>query len=570
MKEESIFTLRDVLQYGLIAGIVIIYISLVGMVAAFNQRYIIAETITLGQIILFLPVLILGYYSANRAKDKQGARGLLTSLLLGLIAGLITALFLYLGTHVNLRTVFINAAPELFEVLRFGREGMSVAFLLLVVGGGLMAVIGGVFVFLPAWLRRAIVVAVSSVVLIGLLQELLSITFGARDWYGPINDFFFAQKGLSWPGTIVIFVVAALWNSMRYLRRTRNAGKNKAAKPATRSVQIASWVVGAILLLLVPRFLGSYPSEILTTVGIYIIMGLGLNIVVGFAGLLDLGYVAFFAIGAYTMGILTTVGKLATVQMSFWMALPIAIFLALLAGVILGIPVLKMRGDYLAIVTLGFGEIIRIVVLSDWLKPYIGGAQGILQIPKATLFGYEFKGPEQVYYLVLFGIALVAYVAWRLRDARLGRAWKAMREDEDVAEAMGIHLVNTKLLAFATGAAFAGLSGAIFAAKLGSIFPHSFNLIVSINVLSLIIVGGIGSLPGVVAGAFILVGMPELLREFADFRMLMYGALLVLMMLVKPEGFMPEATHVRELREEEEEVEPGDEAALGTAPAEAS
>jgi len=320
-----------------------------------------------------------------------------------------------------------------------------------------------------------------------------------------------------------------------------------------------AWLLGLVILLALPKFLGSYPSEILTTVGIYIIMGLGLNIVVGFAGLLDLGYVAFFAIGAYTVGILTTSGKLATMGWSFWMALPVAVFLAMMAGVILGIPVLKMRGDYLAIVTLGFGEIIRVVVLSDWLKPYIGGAQGILQIPKPQIGGFAFKGPQQIYYIVLAGIIIVGYIAWRLRDARVGRAWKALREDEDVAEAMGIHLVSTKLLAFATGAAFAGLAGAIFAAKLGSIFPHSFNLIVSINVLSLIIVGGIGSLPGVVVGALILVGMPELLREFADFRMLFYGALLVVMMLVKPEGFVPEKTHARELSEKEPpapEIEP--------------
>lgn len=553
MKEETTFTWQDALQYGVIAGIVILYISLVGMIVAFNERYIIAETITLGQMIFFLPPFILGYYGANRAMTSGTGLTLLFSLIIGLVAGVITAAFLVLGTQINVRSVFINASPDLFNILRLGRESIGVSSLLLIASEGVLGLLGGALTLLPGWLRRAVVIGVTSVTLIGILQELFSITFGSRNWYEPVNDFLFAQKGLTWPGTILIFVLTALYSVQRSFsaHRPQQAGALKSRK-YRRNIQIGSWIVGVIILMLVPKALGPYPSEILTTVGIYIIMGLGLNIVVGFAGLLDLGYVAFFAIGAYTVGILTTVGKLATVEWSFWLVLPIAVFLALLAGVILGIPVLKMRGDYLAIVTLGFGEIIRIVVLSDWLKPYIGGAQGILQIPKAHIGGYEFKGPEQVYYLVLFGIALVAYVAWRLRDARLGRAWKAMREDEDVAEAMGIHLVNTKLLAFATGAAFAGLSGAIFAAKLGSIFPHSFNLIVSINVLSLIIVGGIGSLPGVVAGAFILVGMPELLREFADYRMLMYGALLVAMMLVKPEGFVPEATRRRELHEEEE------------------
>jgi branched-chain amino acid transport system permease protein len=211
-----------------------------------------------------------------------------------------------------------------------------------------------------------------------------------------------------------------------------------------------------------------------------------------------------------------------------------------------------MRGDYLAIVTLGFGEIIRILVLSDVAKPLLGGAQGILLIPKPKLFGLELVGPTEFYYLIVLGCLLAAFVAWRLRDARLGRQWMAMREDEDVAEAVGIKLVNTKLLAFAIGAAFSGLSGAIFATRLSSIFPHSFNLLVSINVLCLIIVGGMGSLPGVVVGALVLVGMPELLREFAEYRLMIYGALLIVMMLVRPEGLWPSAIRKRELHAHEE------------------
>jgi branched-chain amino acid transport system permease protein len=297
--------------------------------------------------------------------------------------------------------------------------------------------------------------------------------------------------------------------------------------------------------------MGTYLSEVVNNVGIYVLMGLGLNIVVGFAGLLDLGYVAFFAIGAYVMGILTTEGHLALVGMSFWAALPFAVLASTLAGILLGVPVLKMRGDYLAIVTLAFGEIIRILALSDWFKPYIGGAQGVLQIPKPALGGFDLVRPEYLYYIILIGCMIAAFVSWRLQDSRLGRQWMAMREDEDVAEAMGINLVTTKLLAFATGAAFSGLSGAIFASKLTSIFPHSFNLIVSINALCLIIVGGIGSLPGVVVGAAILVGLPELLREFAEYRMLIYGALLIVMMLVKPEGFWPSEVLKREMHAHE-------------------
>jgi branched-chain amino acid transport system permease protein len=242
---------------------------------------------------------------------------------------------------------------------------------------------------------------------------------------------------------------------------------------------------------------------------------------------------------------------MSSLNLSFWGALPFAIVIGIISGVILGIPVLKMRGDYLAIATLGFGEIIRILVLSDFLRPWLGGAQGIGTIPKAAIGGLEFATPQQLYYLILAGCLLVAFVSLRLRDSRLGRAWMAVREDEDVAQAMGINLVATKLLAFATGAGFSAISGAIFATKLGSVYPHSFNVMISINILCVIIVGGMGSIPGVVVGAMALVGLPELLREFAEYRLLVYGAVLVAMMLLRPEGLWPEAVRRRELHGEE-------------------
>jgi branched-chain amino acid transport system permease protein len=206
-----------------------------------------------------------------------------------------------------------------------------------------------------------------------------------------------------------------------------------------------------------------------------------------------------------------------------------------------------MRGDYLAIATLGFGEIIRILVLSDFLRPWLGGAQGVGKIPKAFIGSLEFGTPQMIYYLILAGCFLVAFISYRLRDSRLGRAWMAVREDEDVAQAMGINLVATKLLAFATGAGFSALSGAIFASKLGSVYPHSFNVMISFNVICLIIVGGMGSIPGVIVGSIALVGLPELLREFAEYRLLVYGVALVVMMLMRPEGLWPEAVHRREL-----------------------
>ncbi|HEX7373211.1 MAG TPA: ABC transporter ATP-binding protein [Thermodesulfobacteriota bacterium] len=322
-----------------------------------------------------------------------------------------------------------------------------------------------------------------------------------------------------------------------------------------RLFRFTGWGLLALLLMLLPQILGLFLSEVLTIVGLYVLLGLGLNIVVGYAGLLDLGYVAFFAIGSYTMALLTS-PELGFFHFSFWGALPFAIFMGVIFGVLLGIPVLKMRGDYLAIATLGFGEIIRILVLSDFLRPWLGGAQGVGKVPKASIVGMEFATPQKIYYLILAGCLLVGFISWRLRDSRLGRAWMALREDEDVAQAMGINLVATKLMAFATGAGFSALSGAIFASKLGSVYPHSFNVMISINILCVIIVGGMGSIPGVIVGAIALVGLPELLREFAEYRLLVYGAALVAMMLFRPEGLWPETVRRRELHEEEpEEVE---------------
>jgi branched-chain amino acid transport system permease protein len=208
-----------------------------------------------------------------------------------------------------------------------------------------------------------------------------------------------------------------------------------------------------------------------------------------------------------------------------------------------------MRGDYLAIVTLGFGEIVRILALSDALKPFVGGSQGIVQVgvPSLGQLTASLSSQRLYYYLVLICVALVIFIATRLRDSRQGRSWMAMREDEDVAQAMGVRLVPTKLLAFASGAAMAGLAGAIFASKVGSVYPHSFNLLVSINVLAVVIVGGMGSNRGVIAGALVLFGLPELLREFSEYRYFVFGAMLIAMMLLKPEGLIPDVAHRREL-----------------------
>ncbi|MBW2591045.1 MAG: branched-chain amino acid ABC transporter permease [Deltaproteobacteria bacterium] len=297
------------------------------------------------------------------------------------------------------------------------------------------------------------------------------------------------------------------------------------------------------------------------TVGIYVLMGLGLNIVVGLAGLLDLGYVAFFAIGAYTAGLLIAPAPL-PLQIGFWPVLIFSIVMAAFAGILLGIPVLRMRGDYLAIVTLGFGEIIRVLIRSDMLSPYLGGPQGIRDISGPSLFGVSFSGKAYLY-LIILAILLIILFTNYLQNSKVGRAWMAMREDETVAQAMGINTLYYKLMAFATGAAFAGLGGALFAARNQYTGPADHTLMVSINVLCLLIVGGMGSIPGVIVGAFVLKGLPEILRELDLYRLLVFGALLVFMMIMRPEGLWPAPRRKMELHEGDLEGIPPDQSLVG-------
>jgi branched-chain amino acid transport system permease protein len=232
--------------------------------------------------------------------------------------------------------------------------------------------------------------------------------------------------------------------------------------------------------------------------------------------------------------------------------MPVSVLLAVAVGVLFGLPVLGVRGDYLAVATMGLGEIVRVIVQSDFAAPLLGGAQGILQIPKPSLGSFVLGSPVSLFYLTLVASAVAAFVAWRLENSRLGRAWMALRDDEDVAQALGINLVRAKLLAYGLGAAFAGLAGSIFATMVTSVYPSSFQLLISINVLALIIVGGMGSLPGVVLGSIVLIGLPELLREFGEYRYLFYGAVLIVMMRLRPEGLWPSDVRQRELHAADE------------------
>jgi len=292
----------------------------------------------------------------------------------------------------------------------------------------------------------------------------------------------------------------------------------------------------------VPFFTDDFTTFTFFTIGMYILLGIGLNVVVGFAGLLDLGYVAFFATGAYVTAFLAS--PFYDLSLTYYVIIPAAMVCAAVAGTILGIPVLRLRGDYLAIVTLGFGEIIRLLVNN--LDDLTNGPQGLFPIDDPKLFGVTFNDNTHYYFLILAGCIICGFVTERLRLSRIGRAWEAIREDEEVAAGMGIDLVRYKLLAFAIGASFGGLGGVAFAASQGAIFPPDFALQVSINVLALVIIGGMGSIPGVVVGALILVGAPEGLRDLPaglqgleEYRLVIYGALLVLVMLLRPGGIIP-------------------------------
>jgi ABC-type branched-subunit amino acid transport system permease subunit len=318
-----------------------------------------------------------------------------------------------------------------------------------------------------------------------------------------------------------------------------------------RGNRITLYVVYAIILALVflmPLVAGKYWNYTIGTVGIYVLLGLGLNIVVGLAGLLDLGYVAFFAIGAYTMALLTA-PQPHNLLWNFWIVLPIGVILAAITGLLLGAPVLRMRGDYLAIVTLGFGEIIRILSKSDALTAFSGGPKGVRAVGGPVLFGQAFDSIDYVY-LIFLALLLIIFVTNRLQNSRVGRAWEAMREDETVSRAMGINTLTQKLLAFAIGAAFAGLGGAIFASRNQFTGPEDFNLMVSINVVAVVIVGGMGNIPGVIAGALVLKGLPEVLRQLEDYRVLVFGALLVVMMLWRPAGLIPSSRRKMETKKD--------------------
>jgi branched-chain amino acid transport system permease protein len=502
--------LRASLRDGLIAGIINVFLILLGLTTLFGemvQNWFKLESPTLGAWLLLLAIAVWGGGKAARPRLEKSALGaMLAGLVSGITHGLLLGVFLFvistlIAGGAQLRQWLYQLNDQAVEMLTFGQSPA-----------------------IAALITFGLVVSAS---LVGALIMVVWARLGVRDW---------VRKGT---GTV-----------------SRSVGSLPPVQSFAQSKyrQAVVFVVVVAILLVAPRLIGQYWNYTMGTVGIYVLLGLGLNIVVGFAGLLDLGYVAFFAIGAYTVGLLTA-PEPHGLMLSFWAALPIGVAIAALSGILLGIPVLRMRGDYLAIVTLGFGEIIRILSKSDVLTDFSGGPRGVRNIAPG-LFGADVsKASYFMYfmYLILLGIALVAFITHRLQNSRTGRAWMAMREDEDVAEAMGVFTLKYKLLAFSIGAAFAGLGGGIYASRNQFVGPEDFTLMVSINVLCLVIIGGMGSIPGVIVGALVLKGMPEILRELDEYRMLFFGALLIFMMIVRPEGLWPSKRRRMELREQAED-----------------
>lgn len=572
MKKENF--IWNAVKIGLLGGAIIIFICFLGMVETFSKRDMIEKILTLGQFVLLAAAITSGFLASRRTINLLGQNKPLPALTAGLIAGLITGLFLGLliviGDKINIRAVFLNASPTLYQLLTFGK-GVSNAWIQPAIGA-VVGLLGAGFLLLPNAIRRPINRALIFMIFLALFSNLFRVVFINQ---GPgmekVAKFLFGQTGLTLGGALIFFfgviAIVTFWDYRGQAVRARVASLPKSGQLTLRVVTIA---LIAFVALGLPQVSGPFIAQVIVTVALFILMGLGLNITLGFAGLLDLGFVAFYAIGAYTVGLLTSYGIFGLQHVSFWVAVPIAVLVAMGAGFVLGLPVLGVRGDYLAIATLGFGEIVRLLAGSDFLAPFFGGPQGIIGIQKPCLGtlgpflkidvprvcnGIELGHPQDIYYLAVAAALLIAFVAWRLRESRLGRAWMAIREDEDVAEALGVNLIQTKLLAYMLGAAMAGLGGAIFATLIGSIFASSMQLIVSINVVSLIIVGGMGSIPGVIVGAIALIGLPELLREISEFRYLLYGMALIIMMLAKPEGLWPSKSTLRELHHSEVEAD---------------
>lgn len=349
-------------------------------------------------------------------------------------------------------------------------------------------------------------------------------------WFGVLSFPFTGVKtaiGISGG----ILGAGILW---RFLERTITLSRGKKFRLFEQIKKIPSKIylyLSLSIALLLPSITSPYVVDTASLAGIYIILSLGLNIMVGYTGLLNLGFAAFYAIGAYSYALFNT-----TLALGFWESLPLSMVISAVAGFLLGIPALRLRGDYLAIVTLGFGEITRIV-LNNWVG-VTNGPNGIAGIQRPSIIGIEFKGVTDYYYLVLFFVLFTIFFINRVINSKAGRAWMSIRDDEIAASTIGIDTFLYKLYAFTFGALWAGLAGQLFAAKMRFVSPESFTFLESVLILSMVILGGQGSIAGSIIGAIILVVLPEILREFEQYRMVFLGAGLIFMMIFRPQGLV--------------------------------
>ena len=557
---------RRQIRFSAIGALSCAFIALAGMPVGLDRRSIVYPVLSLGYLsLLWVPFVLASLAGSQVVLEGMGERERDTrDLAAGALVGLGSALglvgLMILVKNFNLRDPLVNWSPQLLELLSFNRS-TTLGMLLWVVLGTTLGLLGGAMHVVPAMVRAKVLTVVLSVLLVSVLQTFLTdLLEGFR--LEVFTDFIYYKRGgLEILGALLVAVLAIAIPLLVGGRIKGLRARVQKMPPDERSrTNLVLLGVGAALLLILPFFLGKITNELLANVGLFVLLALGLNIVVGLAGILDLGYVAFFAVGGYTTAVLTSPNSPGfSPELPWPVALIAVVVLTGLVGLFIGAPVIRMRGDYLAIVTLGFGEIIRLLFLSDWLSGWFGGAQGITNIPGVDVGIGTVKGtdPRSVFLLVLIFCGIAIYVSWRLEHSRLGRAWMAIREDEDVAEAMGVNTTSTKLMAFVVGAVLASFSGAIFSAKVGSIFPTSFLMLVSIIILVVVIVGGMGNITGVIVGALVLIGVlggpkqPGLLQEFSQFKLLIYGALLVWMMLKRPEGLVPNVRRSRELHQEE-------------------
>lgn len=560
--------MKLVASRGGVTALALVFLALAGMPVGLNPRMLIDPIFSLGYLSLLWIPLVMGGMMSQRVElegiesEGGGVGEVVAGGLVGLFGGLGLSALVLLVDNFDLRDPLVNWSPQLVEFLSFGR-GIGFGLLLWPLIGAGLGAFGAAVRLLPSKVKKPLLAATLTVLGFAIFETFIV------DVLEPLENLYANTGGLTVTAAVVLAVLSAGLSAAGAGRQVGKARSSYQLSTGAAHTRQTALLIGgsAAFLIILPMITGKITQELLANIGIFLLLALGLNIVVGLAGILDLGYVAFFAVGGYTTAVLTSPNRgpnfdfLPVLDGRFgWLiAVGISIVMAALAGLFIGAPVIRMRGDYLAIVTLGFGEIIRLLFLSDWLNGWFNGAQGITNIPPADFGFAQVKGtdPRAVFYLVLVLAAISIYVSWRLENSRLGRAWMAIREDESVAEAMGINTVNVKLMAFVVGAVLASFAGSVFAAKVGSIFPTSFLILVSIIILVIVIVGGMGNILGVIAGSVVLVGVlggpkqPGLLQEFSEYKLLIYGALLVWMMLKRPEGLIPNVRRSRELHQEE-------------------